>query len=242
MYKLFFLLLSSFLVPAFLSAQTFPNGCEWILDSTVANSDRIHNEWAYFSQDGKFWRFSPKEEGYLVDSALTVVSNRKKIVRANNSTMYFFSEHTDGRLIITDSLGLKCYYRNWKQLDVAKTVERWKKRIDYKKQLTGVWELQEGGIISFLSDFVDVGGTIDFGSYDTLTVVSKKDAEPKQYLYNVLGKFLSVHSLYNWRGASSSETWSVLVPVIEPNKIVVKVRVKQSGQIAYNELTFKRIK
>lgn len=224
------------------SAQSNEFVCEWVLDSAAGNTNRIHNEWAYFSADGYFWRFSPKEDGYVVDSALKVDFRQGHITDASGKNVFDFGIWNDGRLAVADSLDIRTFYKKWKVVDVPKTVDKWLERKAVKEKLTGTWKMHYAqDSVVFLGKKLENGTTIHFANYDTISVQYDENELEDYYMVNVMGKYMSIYSLYNWSEIKNSRTWVVILASVEPDKIVLKIRDEEAQTPKYWQVAFHRI-
>jgi len=217
--------------------------CEWVLDSAAGNTNRIHNEWAYFSEDNQFWRFSPKEKGYVIDSALAVDYRKGQVYDANGKVIFEFGIWPDGRLAVADTFDTRTFYRKWKELDVTKTINKWIERKEVKDKLTGTWKMHyTPDTVEFLGKVLKAGTTITFEEHDTISVKSPKQELDDKFMVNVMGKYMSIYSLYNWSEIKNSRTWVVILAAVEPEKITLKIRDEKARVPKYWVVAFDRIK
>lgn len=83
---------------------------EWKIDSIVGDSELIE-EWAYFTDDSKFWRFSFARRSYIVENDLDFKYNF--IRNKANDIAYRISKVDTNHIVIKDSTHTKFHLTRW---------------------------------------------------------------------------------------------------------------------------------
>lgn len=170
---------------------------EWKLDSIIGSKDLIE-EWVYFTDEAKFWRYSFMQRSYLVEGDLDYKFNF--VMHGKRKIGYRLEKVDTNHVIMTDSTHTKFQLTRWSYF-TPDLLETYRVGDSLKQQITGLWRLDSMDIApgsfptalykNYCSD-LRPGSKLLFSDEGEAIVINIKTHTPcKQYIYKVFEGYIS---------------------------------------------------
>jgi hypothetical protein len=162
---------------------------EWMVDSIVGKKGWVQ-DWVYFTDDKKFWRFSEYRETYLLDKEL----NWKQDSVFNQSRIAYIISPLDSEQIILDNGKEKFHCKRWMPFDREK-ITKFLEADPVKRKLNGWWILDSADTfpiqIPSWCDNLGKGTKFNFNSTGKAEIYPVDTTSNKycdSYIYKIYGK------------------------------------------------------
>ena len=111
---------------------------EWLLDSIDGHFNKWQQDWVYFLDSGKFYKFTDWYKTYLIDSSLYYDYS---FIYKGNLKLYTILFVDSSNLILKDTSHISFFYKRWRKNDLNKKVSFFLSRVPSKLKINGYWQV-----------------------------------------------------------------------------------------------------